>query len=473
MFPSDLAELSLDDVVERARDVSSQISQLQARHVELVAEIDRRSGTYDGTPAAFVAWQCGLQPGEARRALALARKLPKVPAIAGAFADGELSEATVRLLATVATPDNETELLDLTETATASQLRTLVNRYRRVRPDPTPEQEASAADPDRASDLGVGWDDEGRLALRGDLAAGDGLDFEQALRLAGEQNRADQRADDNESGTDTLSGLLPDEVAARDRAAALLRMVRAFLGANTTQAGLLPDGHHTLVVTTAAALAVQTAARSGNEGANGDGNAPVDPGGDPTYRPGGPTVPAWLAAARACHGSVSALVVHHGHPATATIDARFATPAQKRALLVRDGCCAFPGCGLTVGLIAHHIVEHDDGGPTRLDNLVLLCAQHHNLIHRKHYTIDTDIAVDGPGRFTFTRHDGTPVPAVNPRPPPSKTAAPPPPRPRPIGLHEPLTHFAADNILHHWLTHDERVATAERVSASPPRQQTL
>src|SRR5690606_21878665 len=116
----------------------------QAEHVSLVAEIDRRSGTYQGTPAAFVAGQFGLQPGEARRALALARKLPSVPAIGAAFADGELSEATVRLLTAVATADNETELLALTETATASQLRTLVGRYRRVQPDPDPESEPSS-----------------------------------------------------------------------------------------------------------------------------------------------------------------------------------------------------------------------------------------------------------------------------------------------------------------------------------------
>ena len=41
---------------------------------------------------------------------------------------------------------------------------------------------------------------------------------------------------------------------------------------------------------------------------------------------------------------------------------------------VRDGGCAFPGCGTPSGWCdAHHIVHWNDGGPTDLDNLIL-CA---------------------------------------------------------------------------------------------------
>ncbi len=63
---------------------------------------------------------------------------------------------------------------------------------------------------------------------------------------------------------------------------------------------------------------------------------------------------------------------------------RFATPAQRRALAVRDGnSCAHPGCTVPDWqCVAHHIVPWDAGGPTVLSNLVLLCRYHHRLVHR-------------------------------------------------------------------------------------------
>lgn len=61
---------------------------------------------------------------------------------------------------------------------------------------------------------------------------------------------------------------------------------------------------------------------------------------------------------------------------------RTATPAQFAALIARDGGCAFPGCTRPASwCIAHHIIHWADGGPTDLDNLVLLCTQHHTLVH--------------------------------------------------------------------------------------------
>jgi hypothetical protein len=57
--------------------------------------------------------------------------------------------------------------------------------------------------------------------------------------------------------------------------------------------------------------------------------------------------------------------------------------AQRRALAVRDGGCAWPGCTAPVAWTeAHHIawVGRDDGD-TDIDNGVLLCSFHHHLIH--------------------------------------------------------------------------------------------
>lgn len=61
---------------------------------------------------------------------------------------------------------------------------------------------------------------------------------------------------------------------------------------------------------------------------------------------------------------------------------RVITPAQRRALDARDRHCRFTGCDRPAGWCdGHHIVHWSRGGPTDLDNLVLLCRHHHTLVH--------------------------------------------------------------------------------------------
>ncbi len=56
--------------------------------------------------------------------------------------------------------------------------------------------------------------------------------------------------------------------------------------------------------------------------------------------------------------------------------------ARRRALNARDGGCRWPGCDRPASKsAAHHIVHWVRGGPTDLDNLVLLCHRHHWLVH--------------------------------------------------------------------------------------------
>ncbi|MGH3744106.1 MAG: HNH endonuclease signature motif containing protein, partial [Mycobacteriales bacterium] len=79
-----------------------------------------------------------------------------------------------------------------------------------------------------------------------------------------------------------------------------------------------------------------------------------------------------------------ALVEPATHPDTsqpAAVQHRFATARQRRALLTRDGSCAFPGCPRRRHLHAHHLQHWSDGGPTTMHNLVLTCAHHHRLVH--------------------------------------------------------------------------------------------
>jgi hypothetical protein len=61
---------------------------------------------------------------------------------------------------------------------------------------------------------------------------------------------------------------------------------------------------------------------------------------------------------------------------------RVISPAQRRALHVRDKGCRWPGCDRPASYTSgHHLVHWVKGGSTDLDNVVLLCLRHHWLVH--------------------------------------------------------------------------------------------
>jgi Domain of unknown function (DUF222)/HNH endonuclease len=79
---------------------------------------------------------------------------------------------------------------------------------------------------------------------------------------------------------------------------------------------------------------------------------------------------------------------------------RVVTPAQRRALAVRDGGCVVPGCDRPLAWCeAHHLIPWLDGGPTDLPNLALVCRAHHRAVHEGGWRL-----ARGPdGSFTATR----------------------------------------------------------------------
>src|SRR5699024_4437113 len=68
-----------------------------------------------------------------------------------------------------------------------------------------------------------------------------------------------------------------------------------------------------------------------------------------------------------------------------------------RALWNRDGGCVYPACARRRYLHGHHIVHWADGGPTTLENMVLLCGQHHRCLHEGGFSLAR--AHDGALRF--------------------------------------------------------------------------
>lgn len=94
---------------------------------------------------------------------------------------------------------------------------------------------------------------------------------------------------------------------------------------------------------------------------------------------------------------------------------RLVTKKQYRALLKRHGGhCAYPGCPHTTKLHAHHVIPWLVGGPTDLENLVIVCERHHLSLHAGDYRIRKL----GKGAFRFETPDGTdlqhPIEAVPP-----------------------------------------------------------
>ncbi|OXM56707.1 HNH endonuclease [Amycolatopsis thailandensis] len=88
-----------------------------------------------------------------------------------------------------------------------------------------------------------------------------------------------------------------------------------------------------------------------------------------------------------------------GEPLDIGRSKRTVSLAQKYALTIRDGGCAFPGCDMPVPrCTAHHIVFWRHHGETKIDNLVLLCTKHHRLIHHSEWKVQ--IAQDGLPEFT-------------------------------------------------------------------------
>jgi len=61
---------------------------------------------------------------------------------------------------------------------------------------------------------------------------------------------------------------------------------------------------------------------------------------------------------------------------------RLVSPAQRRALVVRDRGCVWPDCDRPPAFTdAHHLRHWIDGGATDLANLALVCRRHHRLVH--------------------------------------------------------------------------------------------
>ena len=101
----------------------------------------------------------------------------------------------------------------------------------------------------------------------------------------------------------------------------------------------------------------------------------------------GQPVPSETLRRLACDASVTCVLVSpEGDPLSVGRTRRTFTPAQRKALAVRDGGCVL--CGRPVAwTAAHHIAHWVDGGETRVANGALLCHRCHVLVHEGGYRL--------------------------------------------------------------------------------------
>jgi len=98
----------------------------------------------------------------------------------------------------------------------------------------------------------------------------------------------------------------------------------------------------------------------------------------------GPISPA-LARTLACDAAIGRILMNGK---SEVIDlgrrTRLVTPAQRRALGVRDHGCVEPGCTAPAHWCdGHHITHWTNHGPTDMTNLELRCRRHHLLQHQR------------------------------------------------------------------------------------------
>ena len=101
---------------------------------------------------------------------------------------------------------------------------------------------------------------------------------------------------------------------------------------------------------------------------------------------------ATTTARRLCcdAGVVVTQVDAHGEPLSVGRKTRTIPAAIKRALLLRDRTCRFPGCTHSRYVDGHHVEHWANGGETALSNLMLLCSAHHTLLHEGGCRVESD-----------------------------------------------------------------------------------
>ncbi|ETB20527.1 hypothetical protein O983_21350 [Mycobacterium avium 09-5983] len=353
--------------------------------MEIVAQIEREQlwgATGARSLGALVAWKTGCSPGNAETIATVARRLDSFPRCAAGLREGRFSLDQLGVIAQRAGEGSDEHYAQLAAVATVNQLRTAVKL------EPRPQPEAKPAPQPGLTKTS----DEELSCWRITLDRLDAATFDAALAAHREALIAEWKRDHNHRAGESVPPL-PGTLEA------FIRLIETGWDA---EAHRRPHGHHTTVVVHL----------------------------DAAQRVAGLHLGPLLSDAErrylTCDATCEVWVERDGQPIGAGRSTRVINRRLRRALEHRHRGCAIPGCGATRGLHAHHLRHWEDGGPTELSNLVLVCPYHHRLHHRGEITItgpaDTLLVTDSSGRHlkpgSLARKPTRPPPAVPPCPGP-------------------------------------------------------
>jgi hypothetical protein len=377
--PSERLEVLFDELAE----LCGQRNAIDGRIVEIVAEIDRDElGGMTGARSmpALVAWKTGCSPANAQTIATIASRLEEFPRCAEGLREGRLSLDQVGVIAARASDGSDEHYAQLAGVATVAQLRKAVSLEPRPDPEPCPEPQRSITS---TTDEAGSW-------YRIRLPREDAAMFDAALASHRDALIAEYHDDHGDGKGDPE--LRPPFPSTGD---ALMRLVETGWDVEATRR---PQGAHTTVVVH---LDVEQRAAGLHLG-------PLLTDAERQYLTCDATCEVWFQ--------------RDGQPIGAGRTTRQINRRLRRALEHRDRMCVVPGCGATRGLHAHHIRHWEDGGPTELANLVLVCPYHHRCHHRGVITItgspDALLVTDTTGKKlspgSLARPPTKPPPAVAP-----------------------------------------------------------
>ena len=427
------AEPSLDELADQIAELAAHIHAATYRLLVLIRDFDRREGWANGfrTCAHWLSWRTGIALGASREKVRVARALEHLPQLSRGLRTGRLSYSKVRALTRVAALENDAELLELGQNATAAQIERIVRAWRSV--DRAEEQRAEALRHASRS-LSLHLDDEadaqGMWVLRGRLDPEVGAVLLRALEAA--SDALFTRAGESDPQAPTHAQRMADAIG-------LLAECALQSGLETPESDaapgtardpardVAPDGAEDVARDVVPPHVAQEVAREVADAERDPATLPTkhradrfqvvlhvessdlthdaEPGGGDLAD--GVRVSAETSRRLACDASrVRMLRGPSGETLSVGRRTRTVPPSIRRALERRDGGCRFPGCGVRF-TDAHHVHHWADGGDTRLANLVLLCRRHHRAVHEGGFGV-----VLRDGRPYFTRPDGRSLPDV-------------------------------------------------------------
>jgi len=358
---------SIDDLDQAIVTLAAHINAETYELLVLVRQFDERAGWLKwglGNCAEWLHYRCDFSMNAAREKVRVAHALKTLPDMATAFATGDLSYSKVRAMTRVLGAHNEEELLSFALKTTTARVEERCRELRCGTADSLDGAQRAFAN----RSLRVS-----RNAERGTMTITIELPIETGELVA---KALDKARDDSASRVEFI-----DESFSARQADAMVSMASGYLSGNAEQTRNTSDDYLVTIHVDQSALAT----------GNGRSSLPIE------------------SVKRLCCDGHAVIIGEdeNGEPLNIGRKTRTVPTAIKRALIARDKSCAFPGCHHTRFVDAHHIEHWSAGGETSLDNLMLLCSQHHKLVHEGGFTIERDFQ----NHWFFKRPDGRAVPA--------------------------------------------------------------